>query len=68
IRTSITEEDLFQRGLVQRDVARFDVRCAAADKLAVLAALLPHARDIALHEPTLEQVFLGYGGAYASSH
>ncbi|GJI93300.1 copper ABC transporter ATP-binding protein [Duganella caerulea] len=53
---------------LEREGTRFDVRCAAADKLAVLAALLPHARDIALHEPTLEQVFLGYGGAYASSH
>jgi Cu-processing system ATP-binding protein len=42
----------------------FHVRCPAADKMAVLAALVPHAHDVAVRESTLEQVFLGYGGGH----
>ncbi|WUR14433.1 ABC transporter ATP-binding protein [[Empedobacter] haloabium] len=43
---------------------RVTVRCPAAAKMAVLAALVPHAADVAVHESTLEQVFLGYGARH----
>ncbi len=49
---------------LERDGKQLSVRCSAADKMAVLAALVPHASDVVVHEPTLEQVFLGYGGAH----
>jgi Cu-processing system ATP-binding protein len=49
---------------LEQDSGMLRVRCAAAGKMAVLAALSAHASDIAIHEPTLEQVFLGYGGAH----
>lgn len=44
------------------------VRCASADKMAVLRQLTGCADDIAIQESTLEQVFLGYGGAHARQH
>ncbi|WP_348698808.1 ABC transporter ATP-binding protein [Duganella fentianensis] len=53
---------------VSTQAERLSVRCAAADKMAVLTALLPMASDVAVHESTLEQVFLGYGAAYAHVH
>ena len=44
------------------------VRCARADKMAVLRQLAAGADDIAIQESTLEQVFLGYGGTHARTH
>ena len=44
------------------------VRCARADKMAVLRQLAACADDIAIQESTLEQVFLGYGGTHARTH
>nr|WP_315248617.1 ABC transporter ATP-binding protein [uncultured Duganella sp.] len=44
------------------------LRCAAGDKMEVLRQLSCCASDLAIHESTLEQVFLGYGGAHASAH
>jgi Cu-processing system ATP-binding protein len=43
------------------------VACLPGQKLAVLgvlAALADVVRDIAIHEPSLEDLFLGYGGAH----
>lgn len=51
---------------VGEDVAR--ISCPPADKMAVLQLLstLAHAiRDISIHEPSLEDLFLGYGGQNA---
>lgn len=47
---------------------RFTVRCPAVAKMAVLAALVPHAADVVVHESTLEQVFLGYGAKAGERH
>lgn len=55
---------------------RFDADCAyiscqAAQKVAVLGALAgltDAVLDIAIHEPSLEDLFLGYGGLHARSH
>jgi Cu-processing system ATP-binding protein len=50
---------------IERDCVR--VACLPDQKLAVLhilAALADAVRDIAIHEPSLEDLFLGYGGAY----
>jgi Cu-processing system ATP-binding protein len=44
------------------------VRCASADKMAVLQQLAGSASDIAIHESTLEQVFFGYGGSHVRTH
>jgi len=44
------------------------VRCDSAGKMAVLRELAVCAEDIAIQESTLEQVFLGYGGAHARTH
>lgn len=44
------------------------VCCASADKMAVLRELAACASDITLQESTLEQVFLGYGGAHVRTH
>lgn len=51
---------------VGEDVAR--ISCAPSEKMAVLQLLsgLGHAvRDISIHEPSLEDLFLGYGGQHA---
>ncbi|HEY0845271.1 MAG TPA: ABC transporter ATP-binding protein [Noviherbaspirillum sp.] len=48
------------------DLAR--ISCPPAEKMAVLQVLstLAHAvRDITIHEPSLEDLFLGYGGQHA---
>lgn len=50
---------------IERDCVR--VSCLPGQKLAVLgilAALVDAVRDIAIHEPSLEDLFLGYGGAH----
>jgi Cu-processing system ATP-binding protein len=47
------------------------ISCANARKVNVLGivAALPHAvHDIAIHEPSLEDLFLGYGGAHVGTH
>ena len=51
---------------IGEDCAR--ISCPPADKMAVLQLLstLAHAvRDINMHEPSLEDLFLGYGGQHA---
>jgi Cu-processing system ATP-binding protein len=50
---------------IERDCVR--VACLPGQKLAVLnilATLADVVRDIAIHEPSLEDLFLGYGGAH----
>ena len=50
---------------IERDCVR--VACLPGQKLAVLnilAALADVVRDVAIHEPSLEDLFLGYGGVY----
>lgn len=47
---------------------RLRVRCAGADKMAVLRQLTGCASDIVIHESTLEQIFFGYGGAHGHAH
>jgi Cu-processing system ATP-binding protein len=44
------------------------VCCASADKMAVLRELAGCASDVTIQESTLEQVFLGYGGAHVRTH
>ncbi len=47
------------------------IGCQAAQKVAVLgilAAFADSVLDVVMHEPSLEDLFLGYGGAHASSH
>lgn len=48
--------------------AQLRIRCAGVAKMAVLRLLSGCADDIAIQESTLEQVFLGYGGAHARAH
>lgn len=54
---------------IERDCVR--VSCLPGQKLAVLgilAALADAVRDVAIHEPSLEDLFLGYGGAHGRQH
>jgi Cu-processing system ATP-binding protein len=47
------------------------IGCQAAQKVAVLGILAARADsvlDIVMHEPSLEDLFLGYGGAHVRSH
>lgn len=47
------------------------VSCMPSQKVAVLnilAALADTVRDVAIHEPSLEDLFLGYGGAHVHAH
>jgi Cu-processing system ATP-binding protein len=56
---------------VRADNDAVRVACQAAQKvavLAVLASLGDAVLDIVMHEPTLEDLFLGYGGAHVASH
>lgn len=55
---------------VQADVrdAHAHITCPAARKAAVLAVLGGALRDIVIREPSLEQLFLGYGGAHVGRH
>jgi Cu-processing system ATP-binding protein len=52
---------------LQAQGGQLRLRCASADKMAVLRQLTGCASDIVIHESTLEQVFLGYGGAHGRS-
>lgn len=51
---------------VDGDCAR--ITCPAVQKIAVLAALTESVLDIVIHEPSLEDLFLGYGGLHVSAH
>ncbi len=44
------------------------IACAAALKAPVLAALAPMLVDVTIREPSLEDLFLGYGGQHARAH
>ncbi len=44
------------------------IGCQRARKMTVLAALASLAQDLAVLEPSLEQLFLGYGGAHVQPH
>ncbi|HEU4843585.1 MAG TPA: ABC transporter ATP-binding protein [Burkholderiaceae bacterium] len=44
------------------------IACHSQHKMAVLAALGALALDVTIHEPTLEQLFLGHGGAHVQPH
>jgi len=50
------------------DGDRAAICCRAADKATVLALLAPALLDVAIREPSLEDVFLGYGGRHARTH
>lgn len=53
---------------VQAGEAIVRISCVQAQKMAVLQLLssMPHAvKDIVIHEPSLEDLFLGYGGLHA---
>jgi Cu-processing system ATP-binding protein len=50
------------------DGERASVTCAAALKAPVLAALAPLLLDVSIRDPSLEDVFLGYGGQHARAH
>ncbi|MBB3121496.1 ABC transporter ATP-binding protein [Pseudoduganella violacea] len=47
---------------------KLTVSCERERKMAVLSALSATALDIVIHEPTLEELFLGYGGAHVRAH
>ncbi|MDQ1816379.1 ABC transporter ATP-binding protein [Massilia sp. CCM 9210] len=53
---------------VRLDGDRAGIACAAAQKAAVLAALATTLLDVTIREPSLEDLFLGYGGHHASAH
>ena len=44
------------------------IACQASQKAPVLAALGAALLDVTIREPSLEDLFLGYGGAHARSH
>lgn len=47
------------------------ISCPAADKVSVLARIMAVSDmvlDIVVHEPSLEDLFLGYGGRYVQAH
>ena len=44
------------------------IACPSGQKMAVLSALAGLALDVSIHEPTLEQLFLGHGGAHVHAH
>ncbi|RSZ56363.1 ABC transporter ATP-binding protein [Massilia atriviolacea] len=44
------------------------IACAAALKAQVVAALAPMLLDVSIREPSLEDLFLGYGGHHARAH
>ncbi|MBA5635958.1 ABC transporter ATP-binding protein [Duganella sp. LX20W] len=50
------------------DGAQATIACQSGEKMAVLAALAALALDVTIHEPTLEQLFLGHGGAHVHAH
>jgi Cu-processing system ATP-binding protein len=50
------------------DGARLAVSCQRGDKINVLAALAGLVSDIEMREPSLEDLFLGYGGAHVATH
>ncbi|KQW93572.1 copper ABC transporter ATP-binding protein [Massilia sp. Root418] len=47
---------------------RAAIACPPERKMQLLAALAPLASALDIHEPTLEQLFLGYGGAHGHAH
>jgi Cu-processing system ATP-binding protein len=50
------------------DGERALIACAAALKVPVLAALAPMLADVIIREPSLEDLFFGYGGHHARAH
>jgi Cu-processing system ATP-binding protein len=44
------------------------IACQAVQKAAVMAALGPVLLDVSIREPSLEDLFLGYGGMHARTH
>ncbi|MBA5686828.1 ABC transporter ATP-binding protein [Rugamonas apoptosis] len=50
------------------DGAKATIACQSGEKMAVLAVLAKLALDVTIHEPTLEQLFLGHGGAHVHAH
>ena len=47
---------------------RISIACQAAQKAQVLAALAPSMLDVTIREPSLEDLFLGYGGMHERAH
>ncbi|PWF46725.1 ABC transporter ATP-binding protein [Massilia glaciei] len=50
------------------DTGHASIACPAAQKAPVLALLAPALLEVAIHEPSLEDLFLGYGGKHARTH
>lgn len=50
---------------VSPDGDHVSISCPAAHKVAVLALLAPAMLDVTMREPSLEDLFLGYGGGHA---
>jgi len=56
---------------LERDAHGVRIGCPAVHKVAVLAVLAgwgAAVQDIVMHEPSLEELFLGYGGKHAGAH
>ena len=56
---------------IETNLQETQISCAQQQKLAVLGVLSQHAcaiEDLTVREPSLEDLFLGYGGHYAQTH
>lgn len=53
---------------VRVDADHASISCAAAQKATVLALLAPSILEVTIREPSLEDLFLGYGGKHARAH
>ncbi|MES2019104.1 MAG: ABC transporter ATP-binding protein [Pseudomonadota bacterium] len=53
---------------VRVDGEHASIACQAAQKAQVLAALSPWMLDVTIREPSLEDLFLGYGGMHVRAH
>ena len=50
------------------DADHASISCPAAQKAPVLALLAPAMLAVTIREPSLEDLFLGYGGKHARTH
>ena len=53
---------------VKADGECASIACQAAQKASVLALLAPSLEDVTIREPSLEDLFLGYGGKHERAH
>ncbi|MEJ7804569.1 MAG: ABC transporter ATP-binding protein [Telluria sp.] len=54
--------------VVKHDADHASISCPAAQKAPVLALLAPMLLEVTIREPSLEDLFLGYGGRHERAH